>query len=80
MGGFEGRLHSSKARKSGRPCQIAPVGLPCLTPACLPLCSAQVCNHPYLFSFDAEPDFDGTTGEDIVEASGKMHVGDLVLP
>lgn len=33
----------------------------------------QVCNHPYLFNIDAEPDFDGeTTGEDIVEASGKM--------
>jgi hypothetical protein len=36
----------------------------------------QVCNHPYLFNIDAEPNFDGvTTGEDIVEASGKMQVG-----
>ncbi len=36
----------------------------------------KVCNHPYLFNLDAEPDFDGvTTDEDIVEASGKMQVG-----
>ncbi|KAK9837753.1 hypothetical protein WJX74_004265 [Apatococcus lobatus] len=37
------------------------------------------CNHPYLFK-DAEPDFDGeTTGEDVVEASGKMAVLDRLL-
>lgn len=40
----------------------------------------QVCNHPYLFNIDAEPDFDGmTTGEDIVESSGKMQVLDRLL-
>ncbi|KAK9840665.1 hypothetical protein WJX81_008358 [Elliptochloris bilobata] len=37
------------------------------------------CNHPYLFP-GAEPDFDGhSTGEDIVEASGKMGVLDRML-
>jgi hypothetical protein len=41
---------------------------------------AQVCCHPYLFSVDAEPEFDGaSTGEDIVEASGKMAVLDRLL-
>ena len=40
----------------------------------------QVCNHPYLFNIDAEPHFDGvTTGEDIVEASGKMQVSKRLL-
>jgi hypothetical protein len=40
----------------------------------------KVCNHPYLFNIDAEPDFDGqTTGEDIVEVSGKMTVLDKLL-
>ncbi|GFH13582.1 uncharacterized protein HaLaN_09500 [Haematococcus lacustris] len=40
----------------------------------------KVCNHPYLFNIDAEPNFDGvTTGEDIVEASGKMQVLDRML-
>jgi hypothetical protein len=39
----------------------------------------QVCNHPYLFNIDAEPNFDGvTTGEDIVEASGKMQVHHVI--
>ena len=34
----------------------------------------KVCNHPYMFP-DAEPDYDGTsTGEDIVEGSGKLKV------
>ena len=34
----------------------------------------QCCNHPFMFP-DAEPDYDGqTTGEDIVEGSGKMQV------
>ncbi len=33
------------------------------------------CNHPFMFP-DAEPEFDGeSTGEDIVEASGKMKAG-----
>ena len=33
------------------------------------------CNHPYMFP-DAEPGYDGeSTGEDIVEAAGKMKVG-----
>jgi len=60
-------------------------GISCAAPfvsmhACMPLifCArahVQVCNHPYLFNIDAEPHFDGvTTGEDIVEASGKMQV------
>ena len=32
------------------------------------------CNHPYMFP-DAEPGYDGeSTGEDIVEAAGKMKV------
>ena len=34
--------------------------------------------HPYLFD-GAEPDFDGTTDEGIVNASGKMQVLDLLL-
>jgi SWI/SNF-related matrix-associated actin-dependent regulator of chromatin subfamily A member 5 len=39
-----------------------------------------VCNHPYLFNIDAEPEFDGvTTGEDIVDVSGKMAVLDRLL-
>ncbi len=38
----------------------------------------KVCNHPYLFNIDAEPDFDGSTGEDIVESSGKMMVSGCV--
>ncbi len=34
----------------------------------------KVCNHPYMFP-DSEPDFDGsTTGEDIIEGSGKLKV------
>ena len=33
------------------------------------------CNHPFMFP-DAEPDYDGTsTGEEVVEGSGKMKVG-----
>eukprot|EP00958_Prasinococcus_capsulatus_P001206 scaffold106_cov380-Prasinococcus_capsulatus_cf.AAC.44 len=36
------------------------------------------CLHPYLFP-TGEPDFDGTTGEDIVTASGKMQVLDKLL-
>jgi SNF2 family DNA or RNA helicase len=32
------------------------------------------CNHPYLFS-GAEPDFDGTTKEEIISSSGKLQVG-----
>jgi SWI/SNF-related matrix-associated actin-dependent regulator of chromatin subfamily A member 5 len=38
----------------------------------------QVCNHPYMFP-EAEPDFDGSTAEDIVEASGKLAVLDILL-
>eukprot|EP00746_Dinoflagellata_sp_MGD_P164449 gnl/MRDRNA2_/MRDRNA2_93079_c0_seq1.p1 gnl/MRDRNA2_/MRDRNA2_93079_c0~~gnl/MRDRNA2_/MRDRNA2_93079_c0_seq1.p1 ORF type:complete len:1047 (-),score=205.85 gnl/MRDRNA2_/MRDRNA2_93079_c0_seq1:46-3186(-) len=37
----------------------------------------KVSNHPYLIS---EPDFDGTTGEDLVETSGKLMVLDKLLP
>ena len=34
----------------------------------------KVCNHPYMFP-EAEPGYDGTsTGEDIVEGSGKLKV------
>lgn len=48
----------------------------CPTSTLLPLPPAQVCNHPYQFNIDAEPHFDGvTTGEDIVDSSGKMMVG-----
>uniref|UniRef100_A0A7S2WMT9 Uncharacterized protein n=1 Tax=Mucochytrium quahogii TaxID=96639 RepID=A0A7S2WMT9_9STRA len=36
------------------------------------------CNHPYLFP-NAEPAFDGTTKEDIVEASGKLKMLDRLL-
>ncbi|KAK9807695.1 hypothetical protein WJX72_006345 [[Myrmecia] bisecta] len=37
------------------------------------------CNHPYLFP-GAEPDFDGVnTGEDLIEAGGKMGVLDRML-
>jgi len=36
------------------------------------------CNHPYLFQ-GAEPDFDGTTSEDLVEASGKLQILDRLL-
>ena len=32
------------------------------------------CNHPYLFS-GAEPDFHGTTKEEIISSSGKLQVG-----
>jgi len=38
----------------------------------------KVANHPYKFP-GAEPDFDGTTSEDIVEASGKIQVLDQLL-
>ncbi|GAX78544.1 hypothetical protein CEUSTIGMA_g5984.t1 [Chlamydomonas eustigma] len=37
------------------------------------------CNHPFMFP-DSEPDYDGsTTGEEIVEGSGKMKVLDRLL-
>jgi SWI/SNF-related matrix-associated actin-dependent regulator of chromatin subfamily A member 5 len=38
----------------------------------------KVSMHPYMLP-NAEPDFDGTTNEDIVEASGKMQVLDRLL-
>ncbi|GAX72787.1 hypothetical protein CEUSTIGMA_g243.t1 [Chlamydomonas eustigma] len=39
----------------------------------------KVCNHPYMFP-EAEPDFDGvTTGEDLLEGSGKLKVLDKLL-
>ncbi|KAH9255375.1 hypothetical protein BASA81_006494 [Batrachochytrium salamandrivorans] len=36
------------------------------------------CNHPYLFP-GAEPDFDGSTSEDLVSASGKLQTLDILL-
>ncbi|KAK3274376.1 hypothetical protein CYMTET_17438 [Cymbomonas tetramitiformis] len=36
------------------------------------------CNHPYLFP-DAEPNYDGSTDERLVEASGKLGVLDRLL-
>jgi SWI/SNF-related matrix-associated actin-dependent regulator of chromatin subfamily A member 5 len=36
------------------------------------------CNHPYLFP-GAEPDFDGSTSDDLVQASGKLQTLDLLL-
>lgn len=45
---------------------------------CLMMQLRKCCNHPFLFE-GAEPDFDGTTAEDIIEASGKMKTLDLLL-
>jgi SWI/SNF-related matrix-associated actin-dependent regulator of chromatin subfamily A member 5 len=36
------------------------------------------CNHPYLFP-GAEPDFDGSTSDDLIQASGKLQTLDLLL-
>jgi len=36
------------------------------------------CNHPYMFP-DAEKHFDGSTGEDLIEVSGKLAVLDRLL-
>ena len=39
----------------------------------------KVCNHPYQLP-GAEPDFDGSTDEDIVDGSGKLALLDKMLP
>jgi SWI/SNF-related matrix-associated actin-dependent regulator of chromatin subfamily A member 5 len=49
-----------------------------LIPQALFIQLRKCCNHPYLFP-SAEPDFDGSTGEDLVQASGKLAVLDRLL-
>ena len=39
----------------------------------------KVCNHPFLFP-NSEPDFDGTTTEELVEASGKLELLNRMIP
>ena len=41
-------------------------------------CPGKVCNHPYQLP-SAELDFDGSTGEDLVQGSGKLAMLDKLL-
>jgi hypothetical protein len=64
--------------KNAFSCSLSEWARSFLIPQALFIQLRKCCNHPYLFP-SAEPDFDGSTGEDLVQASGKLAVLDRLL-